>query len=101
MEDRTANTVKLVSEVFVPGASQFIEGRVASGATHLLLGGLAMAVLAPAAPVLAGIIGLGIRLDSFSSAVTGKGLWQQFERRFEDVEEPHRGGPKRTAASTS
>jgi hypothetical protein len=100
MEDRTANAVKLVGEVLVPGASQFIEGRVASGAAHLLLGGLAMAVLAPAAPLLAGLVGLGVRLDSYSSSVTGRGLWSQFENRIEEVEEHHRAARRPAASST-
>jgi hypothetical protein len=79
METRAANTVKLVGEVFVPGASQLVEGNVGSGAAHLVLGGLLVAALAPVAPVLAGLVGLGVRLNSFSSSIYGKNLWNQVE----------------------
>lgn len=79
MEERTANTVKLVGEIFVPGASQMVEGNVGNGAAHFLLGGLLVAALAPVAPVLAGLVGIGVRLNSFSSSIYGTNLWNQVE----------------------
>ncbi|UFZ04106.1 hypothetical protein LQG66_33765 [Bradyrhizobium ontarionense] len=88
MEERTTNAVKLVGEVFVPGASQMIEGHVARGAAHFVIGGLVVAALAPAAPLLAGLFGLGVRLNSFSSSMDGKNLWNQVEVRKTNPE-PH------------
>jgi hypothetical protein len=83
MEEKSTNTVKLVGEIFVPGASQMIEGNVGNGAAHFLLGGLLVAALAPAAPLLAGLVGIGVRLNSFSSSLYGKNLWNQVEVRVD------------------
>jgi hypothetical protein len=88
MEERTTNTVKLIGEAFVPGASQLIEGRVGSGAAHLVLGGLLVAVLAPVAPIVAGLVGLGVRLNSYSSSMSGKNLWERVEVRDTGAAQP-------------
>jgi hypothetical protein len=75
MENQTSNAVKLVGEIFVPGSSQLIEGNVKSGVGHFLIGGLVVGALAPAAPLLAALFGLGVRINSYSSSITGKNLW--------------------------
>jgi hypothetical protein len=84
-ENVTANAVKLVGEIFVPGASQLMAGRVGSGLAHLLLGGLAVAVLTPVAPVLAGLVGLGVRMDSYSESVHGRSLLGDFRHDFRET----------------
>jgi hypothetical protein len=93
MEDRAANAVKLVGEVLVPGASQIIEGNVGSGAAHFVLGGLIVAALAPVAPLLAGLVGLGVRVNSFSSSISGRNIWNAVEVHVDRV-------PPKTANKT-
>jgi hypothetical protein len=68
------NGVKLVGEVIVPGASELIEGHVPSGVAHFLIGGVLVAVLAPTFPLLAGLAGIGVRLNSYAQSTSGKNL---------------------------
>ena len=65
------NAVKLVGEVFVPGASLLMDGKILPGGAHLLAGVLAKAVLGP--------VGLALVVaNSFSKSTTGKSLLKQF-----------------------
>ena len=75
MEDTASNAVKLVGEVFVPGASQLIEGKIGSGAGHFIVGGILVAALAPLSPLIAALAGVGVRLNSFHNSVYGTSLW--------------------------
>jgi hypothetical protein len=68
------NGVKLVGEALVPGASQLIEGHVRSGIAHFLIGGVVVAVLAPTFPLLAGLTGIGVRLNSYAQSVSGRNI---------------------------
>lgn len=65
------NAVKLVGEVFVPGASLLMDGKILPGGAHLLAGVVARAVLGP--------VGLALVVaNSFSKSTTGKNLLKQF-----------------------
>jgi hypothetical protein len=101
MEERSANAVKLFGEIFVPGASQLVEGNIRSGAAHFLLGGLLVAALAPAAPLLAGIVGVGVRLNSFSSSISGQNLWREVRGQQTQTEttEPTEPSTRRRSAA--
>jgi hypothetical protein len=69
------NLVKLVGEAAVPGASQFLDGNIMSGLGHAIVAGGAVALLAGTSPLLAGIAAVVVRLDSYSSSVNGRSLW--------------------------
>jgi hypothetical protein len=77
MEERATNAVKLVGEIFVPGSSQLVEGHVGRGVAHFVIGGVLVAALAPVAPVLAALVGIGVRANSFSSSITGRNIWNE------------------------
>lgn len=68
------NGVKLVGEVVVPGASELLEGRVASGLLHNLLAVGAVSLLG-GMPLLAGLAALAVRANSYSRSVTGQNLF--------------------------
>jgi hypothetical protein len=74
LQTAVGNGVKLVGETLVPGASELIEGHVRSGIGHFLVGGVLVAVLAPSFPLLAGLAGIGVRLNSYSQSVSGRNL---------------------------
>jgi hypothetical protein len=71
------NGIKMAIEVFVPGASQFLEGRVGSGAAFAIVGlggpALVAGTIAPIAPVVAVVLGvaasIGSRVWSYSSSL--------------------------------
>jgi|307.fasta_scaffold194641_2 hypothetical protein len=69
------NSLKLLGEVVVPGASELLEGRVASGLAHNLLEGAATLALVGFCPVLASVAVLAIKADSFSRSVNNKSLF--------------------------
>lgn len=72
------NAVKLVGEVFVPGASLFMDGKILPGGAHLVAGVLARAVLGP--------VGLALVVaNSFSKSTTGKSLLKQFVKDKSEV----------------
>ena len=69
----THNAIKLVGESFLPGASLLMDGQIARGGAHVLVGAVAKLLLGP----------LGIALvmaNSYSSSTTGKGLLGQLSR---------------------
>jgi hypothetical protein len=62
------NSLKLLGEAFVaPGTSLIVHGEIAKGGAHVLAGLLAKAVLGPVGWFL-------VAANSYSTAVTGKGL---------------------------
>lgn len=61
------NAVKLVGEGMLPGASLLLDGKIVSGAAHLLAGGLAYGLLGP--------IGLAlVKVNSYAASTTGKNV---------------------------
>ncbi|MBA4741461.1 MAG: hypothetical protein H2060_01975 [Azoarcus sp.] len=66
--DRITNAAKLVGESVLPGASLMMDGKLANGAVHALLGFGARALAGPAGIVL-------IAADSYSKSVSDKYLW--------------------------
>lgn len=65
----TQNAIKLVGESFLPGASLMMNGQIAQGGAHMLVGAVAKMLLGP--------IGVAVVIgNSFSSATTGKNLLQ-------------------------
>lgn len=88
----TDNAIKLLGEAFVPGASLFMDGKVAAGAAHTIVGALARAALGP--------IGLALVVaNSYSSSATGKNLIKQFTRDDDDKPEPHKAESKSSKKS--
>jgi len=70
--DVVGNGMKLVGEVVMPGASQILDGQIGRGLLHTLVSGLAMATLGP----VGGLVSLAVRLNSFSSSVNSRNLWE-------------------------
>lgn len=70
----TANGVKLLGEVIVPGASQFIDGNIRSGAIHLLASVASMALLGPGGLA----VSMLVRGNSFTSSTLHKPLYKAF-----------------------
>lgn len=64
------NGVKLLGEVLVPGASQFIDGNVKSGSLHLLGAVASVAFFGPAGVLLSVLV----RGNSFTSSTLRKPL---------------------------
>jgi hypothetical protein len=70
------NAVKLVGEAFVPGASLLLDGKILTGAAHMLVGAWAKTMLGP--------VGLALVVaNSYSTSVTGKNLLKQFAKADE------------------
>jgi hypothetical protein len=68
---RIENAVKLVGELFVPGASLLIDGKILQGGAHAVVGTLARAALGPIGLIL-------VAANSYSTSSTGKNLLKQF-----------------------
>jgi|GEM_PF-2494178 len=65
-----ARGLKLAGETIVPGASLLLDGEVASGVGHLIVGTLARMAFGP--------LGLlAVAADSYSKSVSGKSLLEQ------------------------
>jgi len=62
------NGVKLIGEAFLPGASLLMDGKLAEGAAHAVVGIGARLALGP-------IGALVVAADSFSKSVADKNLW--------------------------
>jgi hypothetical protein len=95
LQTAVGNGVKLVGETLLPGASELIEGNVGSGIGHFLVGGVLVAVLAPSFPLLAGLAGIGVRLNSYAQSVSGRNLVQAVWTGAQSAEAVHpaRGRP--------
>jgi hypothetical protein len=66
------NGIKLVGEAVVPGASQFLDGRVGRGLMHAAASAVALALLGP----IGGMVSLALRVNSFSTSVGDRNLFQ-------------------------
>lgn len=65
------NAIKLLGEALVPGASLLMDGRVAAGALHTVVGAWARVALGP--------VGLALVVaNSYANSTTGKNLLKQF-----------------------
>jgi len=73
------NTVKLVAEAMLPGASQFVDGNIKSGFAHLVLSGVAWSLLGPLGVLL-------VRANSYSYSVSEKHLHNQIADLFSTTE---------------
>jgi hypothetical protein len=69
VKDNTSNGLKLIGEVIVPGASQFVDGHVKSGSLHLLGAVAAMALLGGPGGLLLSAL---IRGNSFTTSTLNK-----------------------------
>jgi hypothetical protein len=67
-----ARGLKLVGETVAPGASLLLDGEVASGVAHLVVGTLARMAFGPVGVLL-------VAADSYSKSVSGKSLLEQFQ----------------------
>jgi len=76
-EEVGGNALRLAGEVFVPGAAQLVSGNIGSGILHNLLAGVAGVALVSTgvAPVLGSLAILGVKLNSYASATSGRSLW--------------------------
>jgi Family of unknown function (DUF6072) len=62
------NTIKLVGEIIVPGASLLVDGDIKTGVGHLVVGLVARALLGP--------LGLAVvNVNSFAQSVSDKSLF--------------------------
>lgn len=88
ISEQIFNGVKLVAElVFVPGASQIVEGRVGSGILYAG-GGFAARYFLPG--VLGPVGWIAVALDSYSVSASGRHLWEPAmpSRRDEEPASP-------------
>lgn len=69
-----AKSVLVAGEALIPGASNLVAGNIGAGVGHFIGTGLAVAVLAPSMPLLAGLAAIGLRLNSYKLATTGTSL---------------------------
>lgn len=77
--EQVLNAAKFVADtVFLPGASQLIEGHVGTGMVYGALGLAAKAVFGP-------WLLLGVGLDSYSQSTSGKHLWELFGKSKGDA----------------
>ena len=72
-EQSSENGIKLVGEVIVPGASQFIDGDIRSGGLHLLGALASVAVLGGPAGLAVSML---VRGNSFTSSTLDKSLYR-------------------------
>lgn len=67
------NAIKLIGETVAPGTSLLIDGKILSGAAHMLVGMWSRAALGP--------LGLGLVIaNSYATSTTGKGLLGLFSK---------------------
>ena len=72
-----SNAVRMIGELFLPGASQYVSGNIGSGVVHSALAAAAGAALISSgvAPLIGTLAVVGVKLNSYASSTTGKGLW--------------------------
>jgi hypothetical protein len=97
-----SNAVRLVGEVFLPGASQYVSGNFGSGLIHSLLAGAAGAALigSGVAPLLGTLAVVGVKMNSFASATTGRGLFNHCAETVQGVGNRFTG-PRSTSPVTT
>ncbi|MEG8024092.1 hypothetical protein QP162_05920 [Sphingomonas aurantiaca] len=69
-----ARTALVAGEVLIPGTSNIIAGNIGAGLGTLVGTGVAIAVLAPLSPLLAGLAAIGLRINSYKLATTGTSM---------------------------
>ncbi len=85
------NAIKLLGEAFVPGASLLMDGKIVSGAAHLIVGTWAKVALGP--------VGAGIVVaNSYSESVTGQNLLKHFSRVAQTAQEAYDARVKQDGA---
>jgi uncharacterized protein DUF6072 len=95
----TGNGIKLLGEVVVPGASQFIDGNVKSGSLHLLGSVAALAMLGGPGGLLISAV---LRGNSFTSSTLHKPLYKAlFERDADDKATTDTTVPAKTKPATA
>ncbi len=85
------NAIRIVGEVFAPGASLLMDGKILAGSAHLILGMWSRVTLGPIATGL-------IIANSFSTSTTGKNLLKQLATLDPSVAS---GGAQGTAPEAS
>ena len=85
-KDNTSNGLKLIGEVVVPGASQFVDGHVKSGSLHLLGSVAAIALVGGPGGLLLSAL---IRGNSFTTSTMNKPILKAlFERKTATAADP-------------
>ena len=73
------NAIKLVGEVFVPGASLLMDGKIVQGSAHLIVGTWAKAALGP--------VGVAVVIaNSYAESATGMNLLKHLSKFAQDVQ---------------
>ena len=93
----TGNGIKLLGEVVVPGASQFIDGNIKSGGLHLLGSIAAMAMLGGPGGLLISAL---LRGNSFTTSTLHKPLYRAV-LDHEGDEKPADTAPAKTKPATA
>ena len=93
----TGNGIKLLGEVVVPGASQFIDGNIKSGGLHLLGSVAAMAMLGGPGGLLVSAL---LRGNSFTTSTLHKPLLRAVFEHGADDKTPDTA-PAKTKAATA
>lgn len=84
------NGVKLLGEVFLPGASLLMDGKFADGAAHAVVGLGARLMFGP-------LGGFVVSADSFSKSVADRNLWDYARPAVAAVEQAAGGKPTKAA----
>ncbi len=91
------NSLKLLGEVFIPGASEMLEGKLASGIAHNVVAGVATLALVGVSPIFAGVAVFAVKADSFSRSVNGRSVFSMLGSAFQNSD----GSDKTTAGTAS
>jgi hypothetical protein len=86
--NEVGNGIKLLGEIVVPGASQFIDGNVKKGGLHLLGGIAALAFLGGPTGILVSTL---VRGNSFTRSTLDKSLYSTLFGERERTAEPATG----------
>lgn len=81
------NAIKLVGEVFIPGASLLMDGKILAGGAHFVAGTLAKIALGPIAL-------FAVIANSYSTSTTGKNLIKQFSSIKDEIKPKDEIEPK-------
>ena len=94
----TGNGIKLLGEVVVPGASQFIDGNVKSGGIHLLGSVAAIALLGGPGGLLVSAL---LRGNSFTTSTQHKTLYKALFEREPDDKTSDTSAPAKSKTATA
>ncbi len=87
-----SKTAMVAGEALLPGASSLIAGNIGTGVASFLATGVAVAVLAPTMPVLATLAAIGLRVNSYKLATTGRSLLTTLEDNMHEHKTPAKAG---------